>query len=714
MPSTKEFSVFNKSSYMGGITYRALSLMGCSAKNKISDGALDNQNHTYTKEYESPEVTRKKLELPPIRPPPKSTFKGPNAFALGKERHAVEKRRRLAPLGWWPSSLAAKKREAGVEPSAGVADGGGSEEGDDMETKNTVIDCRTLEISGKLIKVKIRVKTVERDNAMHGQLYISRGDKVREQEQYIENEQKLVRQVVAGDGIHPLDAHAVVRACCPSGVRFVDAAFPPTSSSLRLITRDPVIWMRPAHFLEQPEKAAMNVGAIAPTDVKQGQLGDCWFMSSLAAMAQFPELVTASFFGEPSNSICSSGIDKGRSRANLRSVGVWRVNLCIGGWWEEIILDDYLPCSDKDMSPQFGRSVDEPAEMWVAVMEKAYAKVHASYAAVCGGDETDALQDLTGFPCERFSFGFGDSIFAKITEWARLGHLMTATVNPKTVESDPRGMDAGLVRSHGYTLLRAVEADGIRLLQFRNPWGNDKKWNGDWGDDSTLWEQHPEVRAACRFSKAADGTFWMSWADADRWWDTGGVCLVNSSWREVRFKNVFDTDDVPTMFLEVTVKTACRMYFGVHQRSARGLPGTHPDTEYCAVRIKVMEPPLDTASPDAAYSLLASSSCCLSQHVHLEHHFKPAVRPYYIFFRNYVPSNRRRTLTVSLHHEVPAFGRVRVLRCSKSLIDALQYKSPCPYGTFEPEKAEPVAVEMQQGRSREELVHSTLGDTYPS
>jgi hypothetical protein len=26
------------------------------------------------------------------------------------------------------------------------------------------------------------------------------------------------------------------------------------------------------------------------------------------------------------------------------------------------------------------------------------------------------------------------------------------------------------------------EVNGIKLVELRNPWGNDKEWNGDWSD----------------------------------------------------------------------------------------------------------------------------------------------------------------------------------------------------------------------------------------
>ena len=83
------------------------------------------------------------------------------------------------------------------------------------------------------------------------------------------------------------------------------------------------------------------------------------------------------------------GAGQSRQRA-LQSVGAWRVSFCKGGWWQEVVVDDYLACEEPGWSvgslkPYFARNKEEPGEMWVSVMEKAFAKVHGSYSAIHGG-----------------------------------------------------------------------------------------------------------------------------------------------------------------------------------------------------------------------------------------------------------------------------------------------------------------------------------------
>lgn len=47
-------------------------------------------------------------------------------------------------------------------------------------------------------------------------------------------------------------------------------------------------------------------------------------------------------------------------------------------------------------------------------------------------------------------------------------------------------MTAGIVTGHAYSVLQVYEADGLRLVELRNPWGRGE-WEGDWSDSSKKW-----------------------------------------------------------------------------------------------------------------------------------------------------------------------------------------------------------------------------------
>lgn len=66
---------------------------------------------------------------------------------------------------------------------------------------------------------------------------------------------------------------------------------------------------------------------IEPGDIKQGVLGNCWFMCALASLAERPKLVEHLFITKQKN-----------------KYGIYRVKFCKNGVWEEVTVDDYFPC----------------------------------------------------------------------------------------------------------------------------------------------------------------------------------------------------------------------------------------------------------------------------------------------------------------------------------------------------------------------------------
>ena len=122
--------------------------------------------------------------------------------------------------------------------------------------------------------------------------------------------------------------------------------------------------------------------AIEPADIKQGQLANCWFLCACSSIAEMPELVERLFITKEYN-----------------DEGVYRVKLCKDGEWREVTIDDYFPCFPK-AGPFFSRAHNN--ELWVLLLEKAYAKLHGNYKTLCGGSPHEALMDLTGCPTTSF------------------------------------------------------------------------------------------------------------------------------------------------------------------------------------------------------------------------------------------------------------------------------------------------------------------------
>jgi hypothetical protein len=104
----------------------------------------------------------------------------------------------------------------------------------------------------------------------------------------------------------------------------------------------------------------MIVDGTTPGDVKQGALGDCWFLGSITSLATHSELLQ--------NLMLYDGIEYG---------------FCVfqffkNGEWKYVIIDTLIPTNSKTGKPIYGRC-DENNEFWLPLMEKAFAKLHGSY-----------------------------------------------------------------------------------------------------------------------------------------------------------------------------------------------------------------------------------------------------------------------------------------------------------------------------------------------
>ena len=138
------------------------------------------------------------------------------------------------------------------------------------------------------------------------------------------------------------------------------------------------------------------------------------------------------------------------------------------------------------MLPKFSRG--NGPELWVIIMEKAWAKIHGSYDRIVSGVVYLTLRDLTGAPGFRINqIQKETDLFLKLLDWDKKGYLMSSCIYN---QSDTDMKKWGLLTGHAYSLIQAAEVKNngktIQLVKLRNPWG-DHEWNGDWSDKSPLW-----------------------------------------------------------------------------------------------------------------------------------------------------------------------------------------------------------------------------------
>ncbi|XP_068085101.1 calpain-9 [Anabrus simplex] len=278
---------------------------------------------------------------------------------------------------------------------------------------------------------------------------------------------------------------------------YCDPDFPATNDSL---FQDPenelplLVWKRPHEIVSKPQ---MFVDGANRTDVKQGALGDCWFLSAASAIACRPELIQ--------KVVPEGQVLYGEGYKGLVTFRFWRM-----GTWVTINIDDRLPV-DEDNDLYYGRCQD-PNEFWLPLMEKAFAKFHGNYNNMNGGQLAESFTSLTGYITE--SAGIEDvpvdELFILIRQEFRNGSVITC--GRGDIET------AGLVTNHAYTVTgaRRVELPGqavVKLLRIRNPWGK-VEWSGEWGDSDSRWKKVAEsVRKEMEYHPEDDGEFWINVTD---------------------------------------------------------------------------------------------------------------------------------------------------------------------------------------------------------
>ena len=321
---------------------------------------------------------------------------------------------------------------------------------------------------------------------------------------------------------------------------FLDVEFPPLVESIDGIasplptTALMYSWRRPTDFLAIKQPPRVFVDGLLPSDVQQGALGNCWFMCSVAAVAEFPALVRSLFLEE--------WAERAPGGPSHDADGVYDLMFNKHGQWVHVRVDDYFPCRPSG-GPAFSQA--NGPELWVLLLEKAYAKLHGSYFSLRSGFGYEALMDLTGAPTIYRRFDEDDVSFADIQRFDRLQCLITcSTPGQDTISEDGDGRLAaagsGLVPGHAYTLIgtavlpEGTRYAGARLLKLRNPWGS-FEWGGRFSDNSVEMSD-PDVRRALyddastdeiEEPAADDGTFFMMFDDFKQHFTSIAVCIAH-------------------------------------------------------------------------------------------------------------------------------------------------------------------------------------------
>lgn len=74
------------------------------------------------------------------------------------------------------------------------------------------------------------------------------------------------------------------------------------------------------------------------------------------------------------------------------------MRICDQGEWKQVIIDEYFPCISATKGPAFTKG--NQGEIWVMLLEKAWAKINGSYDGIEAGLTRECLHDFTGAPTQ--------------------------------------------------------------------------------------------------------------------------------------------------------------------------------------------------------------------------------------------------------------------------------------------------------------------------
>jgi hypothetical protein len=225
------------------------------------------------------------------------------------------------------------------------------------------------------------------------------------------------------------------------------AAAPPTVYATATLTQ--VLYLQEAG----------NTSLIAVSDINQGQIGDCFLLSSIGELALWhPSAIT--------DMICANANGTETVTLYLAATGQLPSYYTTAFEATSVTITNTFP----SYAVNNGATQDVlngQKEIWVQVLEKAVATLDGGYGAISnGGSPLIAMEELTGQP----------------TTWMAPASLTLSQLQSFTAAGDLIVMDTpgtgslpyGLYNDHAYMFGSLTMVGGTAMVQLINPWGFDE------------------------------------------------------------------------------------------------------------------------------------------------------------------------------------------------------------------------------------------------
>ena len=277
-------------------------------------------------------------------------------------------------------------------------------------------------------------------------------------------------------------------------------------------------------------KDTSNLKVITPNaknlseDVIQGELGDCYFLSTLSALAENPKNIT--------NIVHNTKVSDGNFEATIY----------IHGEPVKVVIDDSFPVANATKIAFAGIN-EKTGNIWPMILEKIWAKCNKSYEDIIPGNSSDAFEFLTPAPFDHYfhTQEISNSLFKIIQDASDKNQIILADITETKNTNLDTLSKMGLITNHAYSIigtavLKKPNGNEIQLIKMKNIWGTNE-WIGDWSDKSLKWTQ--EFKKAVGLQEKEDGVFWMSYDDYLQFYTTTHIAQIHSdyNYNVIKMKN---------------------------------------------------------------------------------------------------------------------------------------------------------------------------------
>ena len=307
------------------------------------------------------------------------------------------------------------------------------------------------------------------------------------------------------------------------GELFTDDIFPPNINSflgsnaeaLSKINKDDVEFKRASEIFES--RYVLISDNMKMEDIVPGQIEDTYFLFAVQNLCKNPGNINKLF----EKNIQFKRVD-----------GYYEIIFYISGSQQIVIVDDYFPINKNTKELICAKSKNTSNEIWISLIEKAWAKIHGGYGNIVGGTPMEALECLTGFSSLTYDMTNKDNedfneYKIEIVNQLQNCDIENAIIACTTLSSDDVS-SKGLISGYTYNLLaiyQIQDSDGnnVYLFRLRNPWSLGE-WNGDWSDKSDKWNDN--AKSKVKFTDKQDGMFYMSDNDFFKYFNHVEICYL--------------------------------------------------------------------------------------------------------------------------------------------------------------------------------------------